>query len=50
MKVDGHGTRTKTSNHEGNQVWIDPGAAKVYDVVVDGDDGSLIDSSLRGSW
>jgi hypothetical protein len=45
VEGDGHRIRTETSNRRGNWVWIDPGAAKAYDVV-DGD-GSLCWTNMR---
>ena len=41
VEGDGKGTEAEASNRKGNGIWVDPGAAKVFDVV-DGQ-GSLVD-------
>ena len=41
VEGEGDGTGAKASSREGNGIWVDPGAAEVFDVV-DGQ-GSLVD-------
>jgi hypothetical protein len=42
VEGDGNGTGADASNRKGYGIWVDPGAAEVFDVVVDGQ-GSLVD-------
>ena len=41
VEGDGNGTGAEASNRKGDGIWVDPGAAEVFDVV-DGQ-GSLVD-------